>query len=1003
MNEYFTQEYKKLNPAQKEAVDTTEGPVMVIAGPGTGKTQVLALRICNILVKTDTKADGILCLTFTNSGVRAMRERLFNYIGGDATKVKISTFHSFAGSIVEEFFGSLDFEKAPSMLDDTEAVSLVDEILENGEWEHLRPRGDAGRYFSDIKSLISLLKRESITPKDFLFLIQSEIKDLENDEESISSRGPSKGKLKKEVENKIKGLERTKEIVEFYGEYEKLKKERLLADYDDVLHYALEIINSSEDAKAEMRERYHYVLVDEHQDSSGIQNEILKAIWSDVELPNIFVVGDDRQLIYGFGGASIEYFENFKNLFGKAKLITLVENYRSTQAILDSADSLLKSTLTLDKLKSNHKEMHKLSLVECMYPRDEIIMCANTIREKIDQGANPDECAILVPKNYQVKNAIQILRDQDIQVAPYNSLTLFDSSYTDSFLRALKIVDNPYDNVALGEILFDGVFDISPLVAHKFLQSINTYKLSLDDFLGNSKGTLLDDIDPIVSVGKKIEVFINKNKECSVYELIQYVGEHLLLEDVDNHDSLIQRVEVVRTMLHLALLAQEKSQREKKNFTLKTFLAFIERLKNYGQDIPLAVFFKDKGVKVLTLHSSKGLEFDFVWVAHMNEKNLMRGRVQAFTLPKKVLEQIEEKDDLVVKRQIYVALTRAKRFCTFSYSNMNLNGTSDELAHIIKELPQDIFDIKSYTDTEKEIVDKDIKSYVVSKRKEAHIFDMSDLVDLVKEEYLKTKVSVTMLNNFFECPWKWYFRNLLRLPDSLSENLVFGNIVHGSLEQILKNRKMNLDDLIQDQIHKQNIYDEGTVKRFTKDAKSILENWIKIRLPEIEKSYETERPVSYRDPNFPHLNFYGKIDLTEKLSDNSVRVTDFKTGKIRTKSEIEKESDDGRMSDYRRQLVMYSYLIQGSNPSIHKDSIGTSKNLSVSESQLEFVEGNKEDKNSVYKTHITQEEIDLLVRDIKDYDSALKEGTWTKNNCNFKAYGSGPNQCPYCKKAEIYS
>lgn len=983
----FKDEYNKLNPAQKEAVDTTEGPVMVIAGPGTGKTQVLALRIGNILVKTDTKADSILCLTFTNSGVRAMRERLFNYIGGDATKVKISTFHSFAGNIVEEFFQILDFEKAPSMLDEAEAVSLVDEILEDGEWEHLRPRGDAGRYFSDIKSLISLLKRESITPEDFLFLIQNEIKDLENDEASISTRGPSKGKLKKEIENKINGLLRTQEIVKFYGEYEKLKKERLLADYDDVLKYALEIINNSDDAKAEFGERYHYVLVDEHQDSSGIQNDILKAIWGDVELPNIFVVGDDRQLIYGFGGASIEYFENFKNIFGKVKLITLVENYRSTQTILDSADSLLKSTLTLDKLKSNHKEMHKLSLVECMYPRDEIIMCANTIKEKIKEGIDYDDCAILVPKNYQVKNAISILRDQGIPVAPYNSLTLFDSQYTDSLLRILKIVDNPYDNVMLGEILFDSVFDISPLMAHKFLQSVNTYKLSLYDFLNNSKGTLLDDIDPIVSVGKKIEDFINKNKDCSVYELIQYIGEHLLLEDADNHDSLIQRVEVVRTMLHLSLLAQEKSQREKKNLTLKTFISFIERLKNYGQDVPLAVFFKDKGVKVLTLHSSKGLEFDFVWVAHMNEKNLMKGKVQAFTLPQKVLEQIEEKDELVVKRQIYVALTRAKRFCTFSYSNMNLNGRSDELAHIIAGFPQDIFNIKSYTETEEEIVQKNIRSYVVSNKKEAHIFGVSDLVDLVKEEYMKTKVSVTMLNNFFECPWKWYFRNLLRLPDSLSENLVFGNIVHGSLEQILKNKKIKLDDLILDQIHKQNIYDEGAIKRFTKDARTILEDWIKIRLPEIEKDYESERSVSYRDPNFPHLNFYGKIDLTEKLSDGEVRVTDFKTGKVRTKSEIEKENEDGMMSDYKRQLVMYSYLIQGAN-----------KNVSVVESQLEFLET----KGAIYNTKITGDDIELLVRDIKNYDNALKEGTWVKNACHFKPYGNSIDECPYCKKAKIY-
>jgi DNA helicase-2/ATP-dependent DNA helicase PcrA len=154
--EKFEEEYNKLNKAQRVAVDTIDGPVMVVAGPGTGKTQVLALRIANILSKTDTKGDGILCLTFTNAGVRAMRERLFSYIGASATKIKIATFHNFAMGVVEEFFPVINFSKLPSILDDTASVSLIDEILENGEWEHLRPRASAGMFFNDIKNLISL-------------------------------------------------------------------------------------------------------------------------------------------------------------------------------------------------------------------------------------------------------------------------------------------------------------------------------------------------------------------------------------------------------------------------------------------------------------------------------------------------------------------------------------------------------------------------------------------------------------------------------------------------------------------------------------------------------------------------------------------------------------------------------------------------------------------------------------------------------------------------------
>lgn len=198
-NNLFFEAYKNLNPAQKDAVDSIDGPVMVIAGPGTGKTQVLALRIANILQKTDTPADGILCLTFTNSGVRSMRDRLYRYIGQDSSKIKIATFHAFAGNIVDEFYPVLGFDDKPTLMDETSSVYLIDEILENNIWQYLRPRGDNSKYFRDIKSLISLLKRESLSPDKFLSLINNDIKNLTDDPNNISSRGATKGELKKKL------------------------------------------------------------------------------------------------------------------------------------------------------------------------------------------------------------------------------------------------------------------------------------------------------------------------------------------------------------------------------------------------------------------------------------------------------------------------------------------------------------------------------------------------------------------------------------------------------------------------------------------------------------------------------------------------------------------------------------------------------------------------------------------------------------------------------------
>lgn len=197
----FLDAYKNLNTAQKSAVDT-DGPVMVVAGPGTGKTQVLALRIANILSKTDTAASSILCLTFTRSGVSAMRARLEGYIGVRARDCRITTFHSFAIGLVEKYYHLLDFSSSPKLLDDTEAIVLVDQLLQEGNWEYLRPRTDPSKYFRDLRGLISILKRERMSPAQFLIEVEKDIKFLKDDPSSISSRGESKGQLKKEVEKK---------------------------------------------------------------------------------------------------------------------------------------------------------------------------------------------------------------------------------------------------------------------------------------------------------------------------------------------------------------------------------------------------------------------------------------------------------------------------------------------------------------------------------------------------------------------------------------------------------------------------------------------------------------------------------------------------------------------------------------------------------------------------------------------------------------------------------
>ena len=451
----FENEYTQLNPAQKEAVDAIDGPVMVVAGPGTGKTQILALRIGNILKKTDIKAESILCLTFTNSSVKAMKERLSKYIGSEYSKVKVVTFHGFGMDIISKYYNVLGLDEEPKIMDEKDSIMLYDEILNNNDWLYLKPRSDTAKYFKDIKSLISILKKENINREDFEIEIQKEIERLQNDPASISSRGESKGELKKDILKKIEGVYRTLEVGRFYALYEQNKKVKNLFDYDDILENLNQIVEESDEVRNYIKENFLYVLVDEHQDSNGVQNKFLEKVWKGEDRPDIFVVGDDRQLIYGFSGASLEYFENFKNTFGKAELIYLVENYRSTENILNTAHTLLNSSITQEKLKSNTLENNPLSLVEAYYPRDEILFIGLDIKDKIEKGIDPNQIAILVPKNRYVYSTISILKDMGINVAGMDKVNLFDTENALSFARVLKILAKPDDNASFAESFFD--------------------------------------------------------------------------------------------------------------------------------------------------------------------------------------------------------------------------------------------------------------------------------------------------------------------------------------------------------------------------------------------------------------------------------------------------------------------------------------------------------------------------------------------------------------------
>jgi len=956
----YESEYDKLNPAQKEAVESIDGPVMVVAGPGTGKTQVLALRIGNILKETDVKPDGILCLTFTNSAVDAMRARLVKYIGQAGEKVNIFTFHSFGLKLIEKHFKILGFEAVPKLLEDTAVPIFFDEVLNSRRWEYLRPRGDSSRYFKDLRSLISLLKRSRTSIEEFAEAVDEEIELVKNDEGGVSSRGPRKGELKKEAQESIARLEKTREVAEFLEVYEKKKKDENFIDYDDVLEGMVKIVEESEDALTEIQERYLYVLVDEHQDSSLVQNEFLAKVWGGLEKPDIFVVGDDRQLIYGFSGASIDHFKGFQKTFKGAKLIPLLQNYRSTQVILDAAHALLPSVFSDDKLKSESGEHHPIALVEADTHEAEILAAAMDIKEKIKSGVSPEECALLMPSNAQARRALEILHQEGLPVSISQSFNFFEQKEGQAFMRILKVLDSG-DPSSLAISFFDEASGVAPLEAHEFLFSQNMKTFSLD--ATKSTPSLFEESPAQKWLGQLLK-WQKVAKDSDLKNLIETIGKEL------PRNTAVSGQDLVATLLTII--------EKKPDITLCQFVAELSKAEQYGGELPLKVE-ENKGVRVLTMHSSKGLEFEYVWIAHMDERSLWGGGPKGFALPESIKEKLEERDRDAVKRKLFVAMTRAKRFCSLSYARVSRSGREQDLAKMIAELPKEVFAKRKAK---------------IETTKENTLSSTPDLSKLVAKEYQNRVVSASMLNNFFECPWQWYFRNLLQLPQEPAEILEFGSAVHSVIERILglenPPASNTIRSIVYEEIEKTKIEDKTIKERMAGEIFEIISNWVLTRLREIKPGRKTEEAISIKDENFPHLKIFGRIDLIENLDSREIRVTDFKTGRPKRKSDVEKKDDEGRMSSTLRQLSMYAYLLKN-NPKWRANVRGC---------RLEFLEA-KSEKERFYDRVIGEEELELLAQDLKDYDNLVKSGEWASRECRHNSYGKN-TECEYCKMAEVY-
>ncbi|HNJ96243.1 MAG TPA: ATP-dependent helicase, partial [Ferruginibacter sp.] len=345
----FEEEYQKLNEAQRRAVDTIDGPVMVIAGPGTGKTQILAARIGKILLDTDALPENILCLTYTDAGTIAMRKRLLQFIGADAYKVHIYTFHAFCNDVIQDNLPL--FEKTSlDPISELESIQLFKTLIDAFPKNHplKRYRGDVYFEINNLRNLFSAMKKEGWQPHYISQKIDEYMADLPNRDEYIAKRAVKefkKGDVRTDkIEEEKEKMEKLRAAVHEFDQYQELMRRRNRYDFDDMINWVIRAFEENRNLLSAYQEKFQYVLVDEYQDTSGIQNRLVHLLINYWDKPNVFVVGDDDQSIYRFQGANVENMLGFATAYTKDLLtVVLTNNYRSTQPILDISKTLIGS------------------------------------------------------------------------------------------------------------------------------------------------------------------------------------------------------------------------------------------------------------------------------------------------------------------------------------------------------------------------------------------------------------------------------------------------------------------------------------------------------------------------------------------------------------------------------------------------------------------------------------------------------------------------------------
>jgi DNA helicase-2/ATP-dependent DNA helicase PcrA len=620
-----------LNDRQIEAIKALDGPMLVLAGAGSGKTKVLTTKVAYLLEERNISPKNILAITFTNKAAREMKDRIFSLIGREAFLIQISTFHSFGLKILKENYDLLGYESNFTILDASDSETVIKKIMKDYDI-------DSSKYnYRAIKSSISSNKNEMVGVEEFKKFVY-------NDYDEI--------------------------VLKVYEEYEKELKRSNAIDFDDLLILPLKLFNEHKEVMEKYQEQYKYVFIDEYQDTNKPQYILSKLI--SAKYKNITVVGDNDQAIFTWRGADYKNILNFEKDYEDAKVVILDENYRSTKTILKAANNVIKNNkLRKEKnLWTENEDGNKITYYKAFDERDESFYVIKEIRKLLDDGVNPNDICVLYRANAQSRGIEDAFLENNIAYRIVGSFAFYQRKEIKDLLSYLKLIHNEKDDVSLLRVINYPKRGIGNKTIEELTIAANNNGTCLYDAIESGKElefkNIIEDLKKAsekMSLTEFIDLVLDKTGIRPELKSERTLEADIRLENLEEFKSITRTVEEVDGIASLGDFLDEIS--------LVTDAS--EKQEDNGEKVTL-----------MTMHAVKGLEFDYVFVIGVEEGlfphlNSMNSE-----------DELEEE-----RRLCYVAITRAKKKLYLINARSRLlygKVSSNVPSRFISEIGDDLLD-----------------------------------------------------------------------------------------------------------------------------------------------------------------------------------------------------------------------------------------------------------------------------------------------------------------------